>query len=113
MKIILLWKPISTQHAYLQHWKMRFMRKEAKSLKESYVQQAKEQYKWNVLSDELSIKIELYFPDRRVRDWDNYHKLSMDALTWIVWEDDSQIKQANISVMLIDKENPRIEITID
>lgn len=36
----------------------------------------------------------------------------MDALTWIVYEDDSQIKLATIEIMQIDKKNPRIEIII-
>lgn len=37
----------------------------------------------------------------------------MDALSGVVYEDDSQIKLATIQIMEIDKENPRIEIIID
>ena len=66
-----------------------------------------------MLSDALSIVIELYFSDKRIRDWDNWHKLSMDALTGIVWEDDSQIKEVTIRIMPIDKISPRIEVIIE
>lgn len=88
------------------------MRKEAKELKESYVKQANEQYWCELLTWDLSVTIELYFWDKRKRDWDNWHKLTMDALTGVVWEDDSQIKSAHIYIRGIDKENPRIEVTI-
>jgi Holliday junction resolvase RusA-like endonuclease len=56
------------------------MTKQAKELKASYVEQIKEQYDGCILSDMGMVKIKLHFPDRRKRDWDNYHKLSMDAL---------------------------------
>ena len=113
MKITLLGKPISSQNAYWQSGKIRFMKPIAKQTKESYILQAKNQYKGSPLSDNLSIYIRLYFPDKRVRDWDNWHKISMDSLTWIVWVDDSQVKLATIQIMEIDKLNPRIELIID
>lgn len=112
IQITLKWKPISTQNAYLQRGKIRFMRKEAKQTKESYIWQVKSQYKWPVLEIPLQIEIKLYFWDKRIRDWDNWHKISMDALTGIIYKDDSQIKKATIEIMEIDKLNPRIELTI-
>ncbi len=113
MKIILKGKPISTQHAYGQSGKIRFMTPDAKSLKNSYILQARYQYKGLPLKTLLSVYIRVYFWDKRVRDWDNYHKLSMDALTGIIYDDDSQIKLATIQIMEVDKENPRIELIID
>lgn len=103
---------MSTQHIYLQRGRMRFMRKEAKDLKESYQWQAKSQWRGKILEHELSISIRLFFGDRRKRDFDNYHKISMDSLSGIVWEDDSQIKKCLIEVF-IDKKNPRIEVEIE
>lgn len=91
---------------------MRFMRKEAKYLKESYQWQAKSQWKWKLLKHELFITVKMFFGDKRRRDWDNFHKLSMDSLSGIVWEDDSQIKKCLIEVF-IDKKNPRIEVEIE
>lgn len=112
MNIVLKGKPISTQHAYLQRGKMRFMRKVAVDLKRSYQFQAVDQYKGKPLEGKLEVSILLFFGDKRKRDWDNFHKLSMDALTGIVWEDDSQIEKA-IVYKGIDKENPRIEIRVN
>jgi crossover junction endodeoxyribonuclease RusA len=103
--------PLSTQHIYLQKGKMRFMKKESKERKESYQWEAKSQWRKKVLVEELSISIKLFFGDKRKRDWDNYHKLSMDALSGIVWVDDSQIKKCLVEVF-IDNQNPRIEVNI-
>lgn len=87
------------------------MSKKGRELKESYVAQAKQQYKVPLLDVELNLEIHLYFGDSRIRDWDNFHKISMDALTGTVWVDDSQIQRATVEKH-IDKANPRIEITI-
>ena len=113
ISITLLWVPISTQNAYWQHGKIRYMKKEAKQTKDSYILQCKKQYKGKPIKSLLSIYIRLYFKDKRVRDWDNWHKISMDALTGIVYEDDSQIKLATIQIMERDKENPRIELILE
>ena len=110
--ITLLGNPISTQNAYGQTGHRRYMKKEAKDTKDSYVWQAKSQWKKLPLTEnDLCINIILYFKDNRRRDWDNWHKISCDALSGIVWEDDSQIKEAHV-FMEHDKKNPRIEITI-
>lgn len=112
MYIVLKGNPISTQHAYGQRGKIRYMKKVAKDLKRSYQFQAVEQWKEKPLEVKLEVAILLFFKDKRKRDWDNWHKLSMDALTGIVWEDDSQIQKA-IVYKGIDKENPRIEIRVN
>lgn len=112
INIILLGKPISTQNAYAQHWKIKFMKKEAKEMKNSYILQTRLQYREKPILDPLEIKIKLFFWDKRIRDWDNWHKISMDALTGIVYDDDSQIKKALVEIMEVDKEKPRIEIII-
>jgi Holliday junction resolvase RusA-like endonuclease len=85
----------------------------ARSLKNSYILQAIHQYKGSPLHSNLSVYIRLYFPDKRVRDWDNWHKLSMDSLTGIVWIDDNQVKLATVQIMDVDKKDPRIEIIIE
>lgn len=111
MKIILKGNPLSTQSCYWMSWKIKYMTKKAKELKKSYIEQIKEQYHWPVLDDKLQLDIKLFFWDKRVRDWDNYGKLSMDSMTWYIYEDDSQIKKATVE-LFYDKNNPRIEITI-
>ena len=47
-----------------------------------------------------------------MRDIDNYGKILLDSLTWIVYEDDKQIKLMTIEIMQPDKD-PRIEIHIE
>lgn len=42
-------------------------------------------------SDDLSVTIDFYLPDRRRRDLDNLSKAVLDACNGIVWEDDQQI----------------------
>ena len=111
INITLLWKPISTQNAYWQRGKIRYMKKNAKDTKASYIIQARSQYRWDILEWDLSISIKLYFPDRRRRDRDNRHKISMDALEGIVYKDDCQIQNADV-YKEFNKENPRIEIII-
>ena len=114
MKIILKGKPISTQHAYWQSGKIRFMTADAKLLKNSYILQARCQYKGIPLKTSLSAYIRIYFADKRVRDWDNWHKLSMDALSKIVYEDDTQLRLVTVDLVnCLDRENPRIELLID
>lgn len=114
ISITLKWNPISSQNAYWQHGKIRYMKPTAKATKDSYIIQAKNQYKAPPLNDLLSVYIRLYFKDKRVRDWDNWHKVSMDSLSGITWIDDSQIKLATVDqIYWYDKDNPRIEIIIE
>lgn len=113
MKIILKGKPISTQHAYGQSGKIRFMTADAKLLKNSYILQARYQYKGIPLKTSLSVYIRLYFADKRVRDIDNWNKILFDSLSGVIYDDDKQIKLLTIQIMEIDKENPRIELLID
>ncbi len=87
------------------------MSSEGKALKEDYQWQAKSQWKGKMLKSPITLSIKLYFGDNRKNDWDNFHKLSMDALTGIVWEDDSQITGATV-LKCFDRENPRIELLI-
>lgn len=114
INIILKWNPISTQNAYWQHWKIRYMKEDAKQTKNSYILQARCQYKGKPLKTLLSAYIRIYFKDKRVRDWDNWHKISFDALTWILYYDDKQIKLSTVDIVdWYDKDNPRIELYFD
>lgn len=63
------------------------------------------------LQGRLEIEVTLCFDRNARKDWDNFHKLSMDALYGIVWEDDDQIDRAHVHKRY-DEENPRIEVTV-
>lgn len=111
MKITLLGKPVSTNVVYRRHGNIIYMSKEGKDLKESYQWQVKSQWNQPVIDSDVEIEIALFFPDMRRRDVDNWHKLTLDSMTGIVYKDDSQIVKMTVK-KAIDKGNPRIEITI-
>jgi Holliday junction resolvase RusA-like endonuclease len=111
MDIILKGDPRSTNNIYKKTNFGIYMSKAGRQLKQSYVEQAIEQWDGAPWECDLEIWIEIYFGTKRKSDWDNFHKLSMDALTGIVWIDDSQIQVAHVS-KFYSKEDPRIEITI-
>lgn len=53
-----------------------------------------------------------YFGTKRKADLDNFNKLWQDALTGVVYEDDSQICELHL-FRKYDKANPRIEIVVE
>lgn len=51
------------------------------------------------LAGNLAVAMELYPPDRRRHDVDNYSKAVLDALTHAhLWRDDSQVKRQTVEV---------------
>jgi Holliday junction resolvase RusA-like endonuclease len=110
--IVLNGNPISTNNCYKNvRVNIRILSDKARTLKEDYQWQLKKQWKYEPLDEPLEISIKIYFGTKRNYDWDNFHKLSMDSLTGIVWVDDSLIQKATVQ-KFYDKENPRIEIEI-
>ena len=109
--IVLKGKPQSTNHLYGHQGRRVFLTSDGRDTKLDYQWQAKMQWKNPVILDEIELNIRLFFPDGRRRDWDNWHKISMDSLNGIVWKDDKQIYKATVE-KFIDKRNPRIEIDV-
>jgi Holliday junction resolvase RusA-like endonuclease len=87
------------------------MSAEGRALKEQYHWEAKSQWKGKPLEGDVELTIDLFFGTKRRADWDNFHKLSMDALTGVVYLDDSQVVKATVTKHY-DKARPRIEIKI-
>jgi len=88
-----------------------YLTDDGKARKYQYQMEAKMQWKKPVLEGDLTVTIDLYFKDKRRRDWDNFNKIVMDSLEGICFKDDSQIQEAVVRKH-IDKEIPRIEIEI-
>lgn len=88
-----------------------YMSKAGKTMKKSYIEQTTRQWANKPLTGDISIHVRLYFGTKRKSDIDNFHKLSFDSFTKIVWVDDSQIQKMFVE-KFYDKKNPRIEITI-
>ena len=87
------------------------MTHDGRSLKNSYIVQAKEQWKKDVMTTPVRLEVDLFFGDNRRRDIDNWHKILLDSLTGVIWKDDSQIVYLAVTKG-IDKENPRIELRL-
>ena len=83
-----------------------------KTLKSSYQEQVLTQYTGEPLKTPLRAVLGLWHGTRRVTDIDNFNKLVLDALTGLVYEDDSQIVELTITKGY-DKERPRVEVKID
>lgn len=110
MKITLLWNPYSTNNIYSRNWSKGFIKPKPKQQKDYYILQAKQQIKQK-LKWEIKLEVKIYFWDRRKRDIDNYNKLWMDALSWVLYEDDKQVTDLRL-IKDYDKDNPRIVINV-
>jgi crossover junction endodeoxyribonuclease RusA len=87
------------------------MTAEGKAIKEACQWQAKTQWREPPLETELSVVIRFFFKTKRRRDLDNQNKLVLDALTDIVYKDDSQIAELHL-FRRYDAKNPRVEISL-
>lgn len=107
MKITLKTLPLSTNRLYRGR---RFLTKEGKANKEAIAWEAKMQWKERTATEHIRLAVNLFWPDKYRRDVDNIKGL-LDSLTGIIYEDDSQIQELRIKKQ-IDKDNPRVEITL-
>ena len=116
MRITLTGEPKSTQHIYRNAcrggYSSTYMSSEGKAIKEGYQWEAKSQWKGAPpLTGDISVLITLFFGTKRRADLDNFNKLSLDALTGIVYEDDSQTAELHLK-RAYDKARPTIEIEV-
>ncbi len=114
--------PLSTNALYISSGGRRFLTSKARDNKDAIGWEARAQYRGKPLSGPLVVEIALYWPDKRRHDVDNIKAL-LDALTGILWEDDSQISTLNLSKRYGDAPGihiriepdtglPRMEVTI-
>lgn len=111
MKITLTTPFVSTNRLYTNSRTTgrKILTKGARWAKEAMAQEAQEQYTKDPIDKEIEVRFDLYFPDRRRRDGDNIKGL-IDAMTGVLWKDDSLI-EAHMVRRHIDHDMPRIIIT--
>ncbi len=113
--IVLSGEPKSTQHLYgltcRGRFPTRYMTPAGKALKTAYQWEAKAQWKGEPLQGDIEVSITLYLGTKRRADLDNFNKLSLDALTGVAYEDDSQIAALHLR-RVYDKNRPRLELAI-
>lgn len=114
-KIVLSGDPKSTSHIYhytcSQGLPRGYMTTKGHEIKEAYQWEAKSQWKAPPIESELRVRATLFFGTKRKADVDNFNKLWLDALSGIVWLDDSQIVELTTRKGY-DKEAPRIEVEV-
>ena len=86
-------KALSLNTAYPSNkFGRRYLTQEGKDYKEAIGYLIKSKYKNKVNEDsKFIVFIDFYFADNRRRDIDDYFKLLLDAVSGIIWADDSQI----------------------
>lgn len=85
---------------------------EYRRAKEQVAQRARLWWRQPPTEAEVMVWVRLWFPDKRKRDPGNYRKCITDALTGIVYADDSQATDERQTRVGFDKENPRAEIIV-
>lgn len=111
MTLRFLTMPPSTNHLYgAGRGGSRFLKPEVRDAKEAIGWEARSQYQGKPLTGPLTAEVRLYWPTRANHDVDNIKAL-LDALSGVVYVDDGQIQQLLI-VKAVDKENPRVEMSV-
>lgn len=97
IEIHLPWPPTVNDYYGVRVVKRRqipYIKAKGKKFREDVEAAIAEQIGYLQLDDPLLVEVELFPPDKRRRDLDNYMKALLDALTQAqVWLDDSQIDQ--------------------
>lgn len=71
------------------------------------------QWRWPLLTGELVLVADCWFPDKRRRDAGNLRKALTDSLSGIVYADDAQLVSETWRRAGYDKANPRIEVRLE
>lgn len=111
MTITLKTKPVAINRKYYVVRGRNILSTEYRDTKAALQLETRSQWRSSPLATTLAVNILLYFGDRRRRDIDAYLKVLLDAMTGIVYEDDSQVEELHVFKM-VDLENPRTEITV-
>ena len=113
MTIVLPWAVLCRDNA--RHGLMNgriLLTREYREALEAASMVAKSQWRMAPIEGRVALGVTLFFPDKRRRDIGNYTKMLNDALSQVVYVDDSQIDELLVQRGPIDKANPRAEIHV-
>jgi crossover junction endodeoxyribonuclease RusA len=68
---------------------------------------------WPTSDDRLAVRVQVFMPDRRRRDLENTTKLCLDAVCKQLGIDDSQIDRLTLERAPVDRQNPRLVLTLE
>lgn len=109
--------PQSVNHIYSRNkFGSTYLKQEGKDYKERMIKYIHEEVKsqnWTKVENRFLYMDEVIFSNRKGRDSDNFKKLQQDCITesGVVWTDDTWCLPRT-QRLLIDKNNPRIELII-
>ena len=109
--ITLLTKPIPINQKYGVINGRMLLSKKYRDTKDALAWEIRSQWQNKPLTGDVTMNIVQYFGDKRKRDCDAYIKIIMDAGEGILYEDDSQVNELCVTKQ-IDKESPRIEVSV-
>ena len=105
--------PPLSYYAYLKQNKFRkYITDKGRRYKETLQEEFKKvMEEMEIIQDEVTMEIDLFFDNKRCNDVDNYVKPILDCMSKVVFLDDRQIIDLHIK-KFYDKDNPRIVIRI-
>jgi len=83
----------------------------ARDSKEAWAWEAKAQFNRQPYEENVEVRIDLYFPDKRRRDGDNIKAL-IDSMTGVLWKDDSLIEAHMVRKHIVKGKEPKIVISL-
>jgi len=114
IKLILTGTPVSVNNIWrkARNGRVTYKTEKARIFEKTTQIEASKQYRGEILTGILKVKIELFFATKHKRDIDNYNKQILDSLTGYIWEDDSQIEKLEVIKNIGSNEN-KIEVEIE
>lgn len=110
MNLVFLTLPLSTNQLWRHTGNRTYLTDRGRQNKEQIGWEGRAQYRGEPYTGPLAVRIDLYWPDRRTHDVDNI-KGFLDALTGILWVDDSQIIDLRVT-KAVDRDRPRVELEL-
>ena len=109
--------PPSVNHQYALTRRGPALTREAKRYAETvqwYAWEAAKRQGWRCTPKGRQVVVRLwyYWPDRRRRDAHNAHKVLLDAMQGVVYEDDRDVLP-QVMAAEVDRANPRVEIEVE